>query len=288
VIKTATTFPFKTAAGDAGVLNLFRKGTVSHFLARILRYELGFAGAARCRLRLSVGEVTVIGNRDTVPLTLNEGDCVSVRVMRSYREDTPALRVMRMSPATSQCGVAWLPTTLCHRTAHLKRLLTLLAQLDPSMQAFFMTAMADAQAQRRFFWRVAASDHHCYPGGLFDQAVDAAELAFAHSHADHAARSVAAMGALLFDIGKVFDEKLSRDTGRLQQVLMPHRLTRVRLKRAYEAGDVLEPALSAEPVELLRAVLEANPGSPVGGPPQVGQLASCVRAAVERAWSLSA
>lgn len=285
---TATTFPFKTPAGDAGVLNLFRKGTVSHFLARILRFELGFAGAARCRLRLSVGEVTVIGNRDTIPLTLNEGDCVSVRVIRSYREDTPALRVMRMSPATSECRVAWLPTALCHRTAHLKRLLTLLAQLDPPMQAFFMTAMADAQAQRRFFWRVAASDHHCYPGGLFDQAVQAAELALAQNHADQAARSVAAMGALLFDIGKVFDEKLSDDSGRLQEVLMPHRLTRVRLKRAYEAGGVLEPALSAEPVGLLRAVLEANPGSAVGGPPEVAQLASCVRDAVERAWSLSA
>lgn len=284
----ATTFPFKTPAGEAGVLNLFRTGTVSLLLARIVRFDLGFAGAVRCRLRLSVGDVTVTGNRETIPLSLNEGDCVRVRVMRRYGEDSGSLRVLGMLPATSDCGAAWLPTTLCHRTAHLKRLRTLLAELDPAMQAFFMTAMADAQAQRRFFWRVAASDHHCYPGGLFDQAVEAAELAFGQAHADQTARSVAAMGALLFDLGKVFDGKLSGDSGRLQQVLMPHRLTRVRLKRAYEVADALQPALSPEPVGLLRAVLEANPGSVIGGPPEVARLAFCVREAVERAWSLRA
>jgi hypothetical protein len=279
----ATIFPFKTPAGDCGVLDLFRKGTVSLFLAQIVRIDLGFAGNVRCRLKLSIGEVTVCGNRETVPLLLNEGDWVRVRVMRRYgEEEADSLRVMRMIPTMPECGAAWLPTSLCHRTAHLQRLRQLLVQLEPAMQAVFMAAMADAQVQRRFFWRVAASDHHGYPGGLFDQAVEAAEFAFGEPTDDETERGIAAMAALLFDIGKVFDETLEGDGKRLRQVLAPHRLTAFRLRRAYETVERLHPRALAR----LRAVLEANPGSAIGGPPEVGRLAQRVRRCVERSFDL--
>lgn len=277
---TASIFPFQTQADEIGVLNLFRKGTVLLFLGRIVRIDLGFAGNVRCRLKLSIGEVTVNGNRDTIPLSLKEGDWVRVRAMRRYGDEAESLRVMRMMQTMPDCGAAWLPTSLCHRNAHLQRLRALLVQLDPAMQAVFMAAMADAQVQRRFFWRVAASDHHCYPGGLFDQAVEAAELAWRQVQADEPGRSVAAMAALLFDLGKVFDDRLTADLGRAQQVLAPHRLTRHRLQRAYEMVEAMYPQQTA----LLRAVLEPNPGSAVGGPPEVAGLAQTVRHCVESAF----
>lgn len=275
-----TTFPFTTPADDDGVLCVFRKGTVSVVLARIVRMEMGWAGRVRCRLKMSVGEVTVSGNRETIPLSLNEGDWVRVRVMRRYTKES--LHVMRMMPTSPNAGSAWLPAALCHRTAHLERLRALLAELEPAMQATFMAAMTDAQVQRRFFWRVAAGDHHCYPGGLFDQSVKAAELAFASTHSNEIERSVATMGALLFDLGKVFDDQLTNDGNRLRGVLLPHRLTRMRLQRAYDVAEAVQPG----PAALLRAVLEANPGSAIGGPPEAARLAHCVRSAVERAFGL--
>ncbi len=275
-----TTFPFMTPADDDGVLCVFRKGTVSVVLARIVRMEMGWAGRVRCRLKMSVGEVTVTGNRETIPLSLNEGDWVRVRVMRTYSQKSPF--VMRMMPTGPDSGAAWLPTALCHRTVHLERLRALLAELEPAMQATFMAAMTDAQVQRRLFWRVAAGDHHCYPGGLFDQSVKAAELAFASAHSNEIERSVATMGALLFDLGKVFDDQLTNDGNRIRGVLLPHRLTRMRLQRAYDVAEAVQPG----PAALLRAVLEANPRSAIGGPPEAARLAHCVRSAVERAFGL--
>lgn len=277
---TATTFPFKTPAYESGALGLFRKGIVSLFVARIVRIDIGFAGLVRCRLKLSFGDVTLSGNRETIPLSLNVGDWVHVRAMRPYGDEVDSLRVMRVEQAMPDAAAAWLPTSLCHRTAHLQRLRVLLGRLDPAMQAFFMAAMSDAQVQRRFFWRVAASDHHCYPGGLFDQAVEAAELAFKDSNANDIERGVAVIAALLFDIGKTFDDKLSGDNGRLQQVLAPHRQTRFRLQRAFEFVGRVHPSS----VDLLRAVLEANPGSAIGGPPEIARLAQCVRRCVERSF----
>ncbi len=277
-----STFPFKTLADeDHGVLCVFRKGTVSAVLAQIVRIELGFAGLVRCRLKLSVGELTIHGNRDNIPLSLTEGDWVRLRVLRTHREGATSLRVMSVMPTSPDCRVAWLPSALCHRTAHMGRLRRLLAELEPAMQAFFMAAMTDAQVQRRFFWRVAAGDHHCYPGGLFDQSVHAAEIASEQPQASDSERGVAVMAALLFDIGKVFDGQLCDDRDRLRSVLLPHRQTRMRLERAYEVADAVQPG----PAALLRSVLEANPGSAIGGPPEAARLAQSVRSAVERSFA---
>ena len=44
---------------------------------------------------------------------------------------------------------------------------------------YVMVMMLDRQLQRRFAWRIAAADHHGYPGGLFDHSVRAAEIAHA-------------------------------------------------------------------------------------------------------------
>src|SRR4051812_26920009 len=137
-----TTLLFETPSEDEGVLCVFRKGMVSTVLARIVRVDLGLAGNVRCRLKLSLGEVTVYGNRDTIPSSLREGDWVRVRAMRRWREDPAPLRVMSLVAATPDAGAAWVPTTLCHRTAHMRRLLTLLVELAPAMQALFMTAMS--------------------------------------------------------------------------------------------------------------------------------------------------
>jgi hypothetical protein len=112
--------------------------------------------------------------------------------------------------------------------------------------------------------------------------VHAAELAFAQVHASAAEQGVATLAALLFDLGKTFDPVLSFDEVRTASPLASHRMTPLRLRRAYEVLGRMNPAAA----ESFRAVIAANPGSAVGGPPEVAALAERVRAAVRQSWSL--
>ena len=128
----------------------------------------------------------------------------------------------------------------------MSQLRQLLSRLAPGPQAVFIVAMNDVDVQRHFFERVAASDHHCYPGGLFDQSVRAAELAHAQTYLNGRDRDLATLGALLFDLGKASDSSLAPDAPRLAQGIRPHPMTRPRLERALSAVQAIDPSLPKE------------------------------------------
>ncbi len=267
---------------DTNANRLFQIGT-SRILGRVARLELGWAGRLQLHLHTSVGDVVIKGNRDNISLDLEKGDWVRAHVSRPVnpgRRDVELVSIRVVKTVPNLETTAWLPTSLCHRENHLRRLRRMLTQLAPPLQVAFMVAMQDAQLQRRFFWRVGAADHHGYPGGLFDQSVCAGELAWAHSAPGDPLRGVATLAALLFDLGKAFDPVLARDKLRVLKPLAAHPMTAYRLRRAYDALVCLAPAMG----EILKAVIETNPGSAVGGPPEVAALTERVRAAVRQSW----
>lgn len=281
--STPQTFPYEarskptTEPSDIG--RLLRKGTVTTLLAQVQRVDLGWAGRLRCRLQTSIGELSVAGNRETVPLDLTCGEWVRVRVMRRYQEDTEPPTLLRLMRTCPDVTTAWVPTSLYHREAHMRRLRALLRRLEPSLQTVFMLAMSDAQVQRRFFWRVGAADHHGYPGGLFDQSVRAAELAQAQDYPSDHERGLATLAALLFDVGKVFDPRLASDHERKSAGLRPHPMTPLRLERALSAVEGMWPALPDQMRRLLAAP------QAVGASAASARLARSVHAAVLQSWS---
>lgn len=276
--STPQTFPYETKEEGADAGLIFPKGTVTTVLGQVRRIDLGWAGSVRCRLQTSIGEMTLLGNRETLCLDREPDDWLRVRVMRRHR-DEPALHVMKSIQTMPASRTAWVPTSLHHREAHMRRLRTVLDRLEPAMQALFMVAMCDAVLQRRFFWRVGAADHHCYPGGLFDQSVRAAELAHAMDYPSMQERSLATLSALLFDLGEAGDERLTDDRVRRQAGLRPHSMTARCLERAMCAVEVMQPKLPNE----LRNVLAAPQAACVTT--ATVRLARQVHEAVLQSWS---
>lgn len=253
---------------------LIPAGHISRIHGRLERTGLGWAGRMGGVLSTSIGEVEFIANRDNFRVTLVPGDWVTLRLM--HRHDKQLPWVLRADRATPGAATAWVPDADCHRREHLQRLRHLLGQLTPAMQAFFIAALPDGTSQRRLFGRLAAVDHHVYPGGLFDQSVEAAEHAFGCSQLSERNRGIAALAAMLFDIGKLADPKLGLDFSREGPGLAPHPLTRVRALRACDAVEPLDAELSAT----LRRLLTAY-----DGPDGTEHLRYVVHRAVARSWS---
>ena len=272
---TPQTFPYREAKPGAGVGALLRRGSVTTLLGQVHRIDVGWAGRLRCVLKLSMGMLTVVGTRESIPLAAKEGDWLSVRALRSHSDEEGELRVLSARITMPTLTTAWLPTALYHREVHMRRLRALLLKLEPELQAVFMLCMSDAQVQRAFFSRVAAADHHCYPGGLFDQSVRAAELAHAQHYASERQRGVATLAALLFDLGKVSEGVLRADSTRCAAGLTPHPLTARRLERALAVIEPLQPAMTAT----LRSLL-----APAAAEPADPTLAQQVSEAVQRSW----
>lgn len=271
---TRQAFPYKTLDGSNKIARLFDGIGETTLLGQILRIDLGWAGRLRCRLQTSIGPLSVVGNRETVPLDLTPGEWVRVRAAPDPRDPTEPLGVLELVRGGPAVRAAWMPTVEHHRTAHMARLRALLLRLEPGLQAIFMLAMSDAQVQRGFFWRVGAADHHGYPGGLFDQSVRAAELAYAQDCGSEHERGLATLAALLFDIGKVFDRRLASDQEHRSAGLRPHPMTPLRLERVFGAVETLWPTLPDE----MRSVLAAPQA--VGASATSARLARSVHAAV--------
>lgn len=240
-------------------------------IGRIKSRKLKWAGQFVCAVETSVGDMFVHGNRDVL-LNVEEGSWLVLRLHRH----AGGVQVRAIEPGSPLLPTAWLPDTDCHRREHLQRLRHLLGQLTPAMQAFFIAALPDGTSHRRLFERVAAVDHHVYPGGLFDQSVEAAEHAFGCSQLSERNRGIAALAAMLFDIGKLADPKLGLDFSREGPGLAPHPLTRVRALRACDAVEPLDAELSAT----LRRLLTAY-----DGPDGTEHLRFVVHRAVARSWS---
>lgn len=231
-------------AATLNVVDILPAGTVSTLIGRIDQWDLGFAGRISCVARLSFGDLQLKANRDTLPLDIRNGDWARLRIMRRYDGSARLLSSCRIAPPAVE--MAWLPTVRHHRFAQLLRLRSLLGRLEPAAQALFVAAMAEPRLQGRFLMRIAAIDQHCYPGGHFDQSVQAAGRAFHSSLTDERARGVTTLAALFFDIGKVLEPEIAEDIPRLGPSLEPHPKSRHVLRTACERAARFDPDLAAD------------------------------------------
>ncbi|MBA3591600.1 hypothetical protein [Methylibium sp.] len=241
-------------------------------LGRIESRKLLWAGQFVCAVQTSVGKLQVRGNRDVL-LDVEDGSWLALRLQR----DEQGVRVSVFERASPLVQAAWLPSVPCVQLADLQRLRLLLGRLSPAAQALFMSVMASGRTQLRFFRRTAALDHHARPGGLFEQSVHAAELAYTAQHPSEAERDAATLAALLFDLGKLVDPQVGHDLLRAGPELEPHVMTCLRVLPACDLMERHDAVLAST----VRGLL-------VPGSDEVDHsLYQRVRHAVERSWLAS-
>lgn len=270
--------PTAPAAGVGNAAIFFPKGCVTTVVGQVLDRQLGFAGRIGCTLRLSIGDLALRANRDTLPLHIGNGDWARLELMHRH-DDDPALHVINAIATSASVGeTSWLPVALYHRNAAMSDLRRLVSSLEPALQGVFLGLMLDRQLQRQFFWRPAAADHHCYPGGLFDQSVTAARVASEGEGINARDRGLVTLASLLFDIGKAGDARLLADRPRADAVMQPHTATSARMKDPLRRLAQLEPVLGSD----LSALHAATAPAPVT--PRVTALREHVRRAVRLSW----
>src|SRR5659263_146050 len=71
----------RSAASTVDPLALFRGRSVITVIGRIEDWTLGWAGRIRCTLCLSIGDLPLTANRDTLPLEIQNGRWVRARVL---------------------------------------------------------------------------------------------------------------------------------------------------------------------------------------------------------------
>ena len=231
--------------------SLFPKGVVFTVIGQIYQWQLGWAGRIECGLRLSIGNLALRANRDTLPMEIGNDSWVRVKLMHRHDEDSAMHVLSAVATVPAPGETSWVPVSLYHRSAGMRELRRLVSKLEPGLQGLFMSLMLDRQVQRHFFWRPAASEHHVFPGGLFDQSIDAAARAYAAAYSNELDRGHVTLASLLWDIGKVSDGKLREDHQRGWPELQPHAMTSRRLKRPLELLEQSHPALAQEFAALL-------------------------------------
>ncbi len=275
---------------DFDIHSLFRFSSVITVFAQVENWKLSWGGQIRCNLRLSIGVVSVTANRESPLLNVKTGDWVMAKLLLQRGIDgfegkrgygTHLLNLRTVEHNNSDPTTAWLPTVRYYRHGHMRRLRQLLSKMNPGLQALFMTVMLDERVQREFFMRIAATDHHTYPGGHFDQSVAAAEMAFHQRDLTQSERGLGALGCLLFDIGKVADEQFHPDRLRGSCGLEPHQNTSRILRRPLENFARFEPALVESVRKLLSKCDWVEWLSPPGIKPSLKQ---CVHQALQSSW----
>ena len=267
-------------ASTLDLASLIPKGSVFTVVGQVCNWQLGFAGRIQCTLRLSFGDLPLSANRETLSIdTIADGDWVRARLM--HRHDGTMHVIGAIAVGLAAGDTSWVPAALYHRNAAMRELRRLLGTLEPALQAVFMAVMLDMQVQRRFFWRPAAADHNCYPGGLFDQSVAAAAAASRSRYDSERERGLCTLASLLFDIGKTTDVRLQADRPRCWPELHPHAATVARLSRTLSRLAQSQPVLAAELAELMAGDL-TGPGL-LFAPPVVF-LRNRVRQAVQQSW----
>jgi len=281
--------PAASAAFVPDVTELFPRGPMTDVLGRIERIDLGWAGRMECTLRLSIGRLVVRLNREQLG-DIDEGSWVHVRLRRGRDTSGPRPRVLSLRLAAPELlregQTAWAPAVTHLRLAHKARLRALLSRLAPQLQAAFMAAMIDWRLQRGFLWRVGAADHHGYPGGLFDQSVCAAEIAYAQPHACEADRDLVTLAALLFDLGKARDQRLSADAPRLAGGLAPHAQTLSGLEHGLQRLERMAPQAAKVAAALRTLLVESVVDDTTPQGRRVHHLRRRVRDAVRTSWSI--
>ncbi len=275
-----TTAAHPIYSNSAFPASLFPKGVVFTVIGQIHHWHLRWAGRIECGLRLSIGDLVLHANRDTLPMEIGNGSWIRIKLMHRHDGDSAMHVLSAVATVPAPGETSWVPVSLYHRSAGMRELRRLLSAFDPGLQGLFMSLMLDRQVQRQFFWRPAAADHHCYPGGLFDQSVGAATLAHAVPCSNEYDRNLVTLASLLFDIGKVSDGRLREDRSRGWPELQPHVTTSRRLKRPLELLEQSHPALARELAALL-----AGPEVPIA--PLTNRTAALrrqVQRAVHASW----
>jgi hypothetical protein len=276
---------------------LFRHSSVIVVVGRIENWTLAWAGRIRCTLCLSIGELVLNANRDSMSLEIRNGHWVRAKLMlrRSGADSggsgefgkgegiaTSVLSMAKVSPELD-APTSWVPTGLFHRVSHMRRLRRLLSKLEPGLQTIFMIVMFNAQVQHRFFFQIAALDHHAYPGGLFDSSVKAAELVYRQKSLGIKERGIAALVCLFFDLGKVTQDHFEPDWPRCRFGLTPYLGTALLLGRALDAVGRYEPEL----VACIRRLLDPSDWTEWLAPPGVAPtLKQHIHQAIQQAWHI--
>ena len=261
--QSSKVIPLLAPVAHAGPKNLdlshlFRMTPIMTVLARVQDWKYAWPGTITCTLVLSIGSVQIATDRDHLPTEIEEGDWVVAKLMWARGVGSAGSTTARLLSATqvrlqkSDPRTSWWPTAVCERKAHLHRLRHLLSRLEPALQAIFMAVLAKKEVQHRFFNRIAALDHHLYPGGLFDQSVQAGEAVFRQKCLDPRRRQIAVLAALLYDIGKVSEDSILTDGPRLRLGMQAHALTTGHLHHALHHVDRHDPALVATFLDLLK------------------------------------
>ena len=257
--------------------SLFPKGVVFTVIGQIHHWHLGWAGRIECGLRLSIGNLALRANRDTLPMEIGNDSWVRVKLMHRHDEDSAMHVLSAVSTVPVPGETSWVPVCLYHRSAGMRELRRLLSTLEPGLQGFFFSLMLGRQVQRQFFWRPAAADHGIFPGALFDVSVGAAFLANSAEYCDSHDRGLATLASLLWDIGKVADGRLREDLMRGWPELQPDVNTRRLLNRPLELLKRSHPSLAQEIAALL-----AGPEAPIA---PLTNRTSALRREVHRAVS---
>jgi hypothetical protein len=276
-----------TDARLPSLTSLFRHSPIITVQAQVQDYTLAWAGRISCTLVLSTGHrISLHINRDKLPPEIGDGDWVHAKLLlgRGVNSDHTLLQATPASVGRTDPTTAWLPFAAYLRNGHMHKLRALLSRMEPALQAVFMGVMSQMRVQQGFFSRIGAADHHGYPGGLFDYSVQAARTAWSQTPLSARERGIAALGCLLFDLGKVSDEWLRPDRDRLQRALHPHPMTVPIVTKTLVQMKRMDADLVKQVHALLDGVASgAGKGSP-GIPPT---LAQCVYAALVNTWALN-
>lgn len=224
-------------------------------------------GRWRFNLETSIGSFPIRVRGTEQPFVFKSGYCWQMRLQPGLRDRTGAIHAFDAKRVFNQGRdeAAWLPFHSCERTHHMQRLRALLLTLTPALQVFFIVALSSYRVEKQFLKRDSAADHHVYPGGMFDQAVEAAEIVGVQcSNFTPLDRDLAVMATLLMDIGKASDSWVRLDARRRKLAVVPHPYSEKLLAPAFKALRYLDAPLA----DRLRAVFGFASGkgsAPVDG-----------------------
>lgn len=264
---------------------LHHKTPVVSLMAQVQNWTLAWAGRISCTLHTSVGDIIVHTNREKLPIEIQDGSWVHVKLLlaRSSNSWHTLLSATLVFPSEEDPKVAWLPVAAYANKSHMYRLRQLLSKFNPSVQAIFMGAMAAPTVQQGFFARVSARDHHEGLGGLFEHSIHAAEIAHANLNLSKQERDIAALTCLLFDLGKANDPCVRVDGNRIAAGLYPHPMTIRLLDPALKMVEGWNPELVAQVRFLLkdRTSLSSQTAAEVPTIPQ-----QCITQAIVQSWQM--
>ena len=264
---------------------LLQFSQVSTVLAQIEDRTMSLFGGVSCTLKLSFGSLVIHTHQNMLPYEFANGTWLEATVLLA-RDEMDYHRLIEAVPVNLQIGhqtTSWVPLSPCVRTDHLRRLAALLSKLDPHVQAIFAGATADSLVHRNLLSRVAAADHHVYPGGLLDCSVEAAEIVWTDTSLSKRERGVGALICLLFDLGKTKHAALQADFGRLKEGLKPHPMSISVLEDTLKVVNLVAPALVSEVRTLMSGLKKPTALAPASVPPSLEQI---ICKAIVRSWKI--